>query len=245
MPIPAAAIAGAAALAGSATTAISQGSINRKNRKFQQKMFDKTNAYNTPLEQRKRLEAAGLNPNLIYGSSPSGAAGEASQPAQPDQKATDFTAAGQAVGQGLAQMYDIKTTKANLEIAKAREENIKQDTINKGIEAVNQSIKSASGSLDYRTKRNLYETTVKTAEERLRNLSAQTGYTLNKNSREQMITDQTVQNLRTQGRILKEDALMKKIDNELYTKYKIRPQDPIYFRIMGEILEQLNVKFKP
>lgn len=31
-------------------------------------MWNKNNAYNTPSEQMKRLEAAGLNPNMVYGS---------------------------------------------------------------------------------------------------------------------------------------------------------------------------------
>ena len=35
------------------------------------------NAYNHPQEQMARLEEAGLNPNLIYGTSASGATGQA------------------------------------------------------------------------------------------------------------------------------------------------------------------------
>ena len=40
-------------------------------------MWEKVNKYNHPLEQMARLSQAGLNPNLIYGSSPGSAVGNA------------------------------------------------------------------------------------------------------------------------------------------------------------------------
>lgn len=35
--------------------------------KWNMEMYDKNNEYNSPIEQRKRLQAAGLNPDLMYG----------------------------------------------------------------------------------------------------------------------------------------------------------------------------------
>lgn len=46
-------------------------------RKYDQAMWDKVNKYNNPIEQMERLKNAGLNPNLIYGSSPGSAVGNA------------------------------------------------------------------------------------------------------------------------------------------------------------------------
>ena len=46
-------------------------------RKYDQAMWDKVNKYNHPLSQMQRLQDAGLNPNLIYGSSPGSAVGNA------------------------------------------------------------------------------------------------------------------------------------------------------------------------
>lgn len=40
-------------------------------RDWQEKMWNKQNEYNLPINQRKRLEDAGLNPNLAFGSSAS------------------------------------------------------------------------------------------------------------------------------------------------------------------------------
>lgn len=46
-------------------------------RTYDQAMWDKVNKFNHPLEQMERLKNAGLNPNLIYGSSPGSAVGNA------------------------------------------------------------------------------------------------------------------------------------------------------------------------
>ena len=46
-------------------------------RKHNIELWNMQNQYNTPKEQMQRLKDAGLNPNLIYGSSPSGASGAA------------------------------------------------------------------------------------------------------------------------------------------------------------------------
>ena len=42
-----------------------------KTREWQEEMWNKSNEYNTPVNQRKRLEEAGINPNLAFGSSAS------------------------------------------------------------------------------------------------------------------------------------------------------------------------------
>lgn len=61
-------IAGGLALAGGVTQSVSQGKLNKKNRKWQEQMWERTNAYNHPTQQMNRLREAGLNPNLVYGS---------------------------------------------------------------------------------------------------------------------------------------------------------------------------------
>lgn len=65
-----------------------QHETNRANQEMQQQqnewnaaMWEKNNEYNSPVEQIRRLKAAGLNPDLMYGS-PSAAVGNSSSPAQ-------------------------------------------------------------------------------------------------------------------------------------------------------------------
>lgn len=47
---------------------------NEGQRDHEIRMWEMQNAYNTPLAQRQRLEAAGFNPNLMYGSPPANTA---------------------------------------------------------------------------------------------------------------------------------------------------------------------------
>lgn len=65
-------------LIGQGINAAAQGSMNRKSRKWSEKMYaqqrkdaledwDRQNIYNSPSAQMERLKAAGLNPNLVYG----------------------------------------------------------------------------------------------------------------------------------------------------------------------------------
>ena len=81
------AIAAAAGLASTGINALTQGSLNRKTRQWNEAMYQKqrtdaladwarTNEYNAPLQQMARLKEAGLSPHLIYG----GGANSISQP---------------------------------------------------------------------------------------------------------------------------------------------------------------------
>lgn len=78
MPLPLAAVIAGANVAGGIFNTISQGVQNRKNRKWAEKRYNieradalhdwhMQNAYNSPEQQMSRLKAAGLNPNLVYG----------------------------------------------------------------------------------------------------------------------------------------------------------------------------------
>lgn len=83
-------LAAGLAAGGSLLNAGLQGTQNRADRKFTEKMYriqradsladwNMQNAYNSPEQQMLRLKSAGLNPNLVYGN---GATAEASMPRQ-------------------------------------------------------------------------------------------------------------------------------------------------------------------
>jgi hypothetical protein len=78
-PIVPALIAAGGAVAGQGINALAQGSMNRKTREWNEKMYgvqrqhalqdwEMQQNFNSPTAQMKRLQEAGLNPNLIYGS---------------------------------------------------------------------------------------------------------------------------------------------------------------------------------
>lgn len=81
MSLTAAAIGGAAAIAGSAGSAMIGNAGNRRAVKaaarYNLAQWHRENEYNHPSQQMSRLADAGLNPNLIYGSNAGGAAGNA------------------------------------------------------------------------------------------------------------------------------------------------------------------------
>lgn len=78
---------------------INQQNINlaREQMRWNEAMWDKQNVYNTPTEQMKRLQAAGLNPRLVYGQSSGGAAGHADQVRGYDRADVKTNMAGQDV----------------------------------------------------------------------------------------------------------------------------------------------------
>jgi len=78
MPIPiAAAIAGGASVIGNVLGNIGSRKRQKKADKANIKFWQMQNAYNDPAQQMSRLKKAGLNPNLVYGQSVSGATGQA------------------------------------------------------------------------------------------------------------------------------------------------------------------------
>ena len=77
MPIPAAVIAGGASVIGNVLGNIGARKRQKKADKANIKFWQMQNAYNDPAQQMSRLKKAGLNPNLIYGQSVSGATGQA------------------------------------------------------------------------------------------------------------------------------------------------------------------------
>jgi len=126
MPIPVAAIAGGAQVASTAVNAISQGSINKKTRQWNEAQYQKqredaladwarTNEYNAPLQQMARFKEAGLSPHLIYG----GGANSISQPVRStDTKSWSPNAPQIDGGQIVSQYFGVQQQQNALEIQK-------------------------------------------------------------------------------------------------------------------------------
>jgi hypothetical protein len=76
-PTASAAISGGAGIIGSIIGNIGARKRQKKADKANIKFWQMQNAYNDPAQQMSRLKKAGLNPNLVYGQSVSGATGQA------------------------------------------------------------------------------------------------------------------------------------------------------------------------
>jgi hypothetical protein len=77
-------IGAAVGIGGSLLNSMFQGIANRRQNKRMVDFWKMNNEYNHPSAQMARLREAGLNPNLIYGSSASGAAGNSSGAPTPE-----------------------------------------------------------------------------------------------------------------------------------------------------------------
>lgn len=115
-------IAGAAALGASAINAGSQERTNRWQMKLAQYAYDQErqmiqeqNEYNSPLNQLKRYQEAGLNPNLIYGEGKASAGNQSSiaQYKSPSLNAPQVSTFG--VSEAIAAMLNLKQMELNTE----------------------------------------------------------------------------------------------------------------------------------
>ena len=77
----------------------------REQNAWNENMWNKQNEYNTPANQMKRFEAAGLNPNLVYGQGSSGNASSAPTSARADLRAFDASALAASVVSNAIDAY--------------------------------------------------------------------------------------------------------------------------------------------
>lgn len=129
-----AAIYGAAAVTGAGVNAYAQGKTNRKTRNWNEKMYEwqlrdnkklweMQNEYNSPQEQMRRLKAAGLNPNLVYGegatamarSSPQGADIKPWNPESPKIE-------GNPIGEAVLKYNDVRQQQQQIDNLKNQNE---------------------------------------------------------------------------------------------------------------------------
>lgn len=108
-----------------------QNEQNQKDRDFQKQMWDETNLYNTPAEQMKRLEVAGLNPNLVYGGG--SATHTASNFGLPQSKPLPAPRGGEIMGSTVNQIYDLSVKELQKDLAETDILKKTQDIAESGI----------------------------------------------------------------------------------------------------------------
>lgn len=180
-------IAGALPVVGGVFNAISQGVQNRKAREFSEKMygvqrkdaladFNMTNFYNSPAEQMARLKAAGLNPNLVYGTGTvaNNASGVRSSSAPGWSPTAPKVDMGGAVQQGLQAYTSTNMMQLQIENLRKNNELLDAEKIKKFLESIqiNQSTKSSEFKLDL--DKTLRANTIATAEAGLGKIGAET-----------------------------------------------------------------------
>lgn len=114
------------------------------------RLIQEQNAYNSPLQQLKRYEEAGLNPNLIYGEGKASAGNqtEVARYKAPDLN-FDFGQAGNYITQAVAGAMNTLQQKADLDIKHQQVENLKEEQLRIRADRHSQDIKNMWDSFLY------------------------------------------------------------------------------------------------
>ena len=130
-------------------------------RQWQEAQWHKQNEYNHPAAQMARLKNAGLNPNLIYGTSPSSAVGNAS-----DVKGYSRAEA-KNVSQGFDAFSNVLSNRnivAQTNNVEAQTDVSRQEAINKGLQAATTILNNKHLKFDYGMKNALEEYSIQAAQ---------------------------------------------------------------------------------
>lgn len=139
MPFPLiAAIGAGSSLLGQGINAFTQASVNRREREWNEHMYDRQrqdalddwnrlNAYNAPLAQMERFKSAGLNPNLIYGHGATAA--DASPVRGTDVKSWNPQAPRFDLGKAVTDYQDVSIQSATLDNMRLQADVLKKDSL--------------------------------------------------------------------------------------------------------------------
>lgn len=188
-------IAAGTELVSQGANAISSGAQNRKSRAFAREMYNRQRAdaladwqmqadYNSPTQQMKRLVAAGLNPNLVYGhgaDAQMSAAPRSANYGQAQFRPTEFSGAAAIQAYQNTRMQNLQSDNVQ-----ALNDKIRVDTL-KSLAEVD------TKNFDLDMKRALKELVIQTAEANLAGKKEATNYILNKNQREALASSQNLQ----------------------------------------------------
>lgn len=189
---------------GNMMNTMNQNATNFANQAFSQQMYkqqradaladrDFANHYNSPAEQMKRLKAAGLNPNLAYGSLADAKAENVRQsspgPTPNQSPHVDFSGIGQAVGlfasitktmaetDRIREMIDLYKTQQMSNIVSAKKGSAETEQIYQ-----NMAFKDQINPLH-----------LEAMKAKIANIDMSSWYMLRKDAREQMLASQTIE----------------------------------------------------
>lgn len=207
MPIPAAVLIPAAAdVLSQGLNAFSQGKMNRKTRRWNEKMYAKQradaladfymqNEYNSPTSQMARLREAGLNPNLVYGDGNAivnSANVRSSDTGQWNPRPPQFDL-GRAGSMGLASYYDTQIKQATLDNLKEQNTVIKQEGFLKAAETANLGQQTATGAYNLEFEQSLRDINAQARKLALDKTTVEMDVLLDRNHREAAMQAVTIQ----------------------------------------------------
>jgi hypothetical protein len=223
---------------------------NRKNREWQEEMWNKNNAYNTPTMQMARFKEAGLNPHLIYGQGNSGNSG--GPPSLPPQRPEGQLNFGDAIASYVAN----RKQQTEIDNMKKAQEVMEADKTLKDAQTVNTLSSSAKTQQETVQASELFDTVSAQAQANLRNTTLQTSKiqadidnTLQSTKLSQTQQSQLkqsieesrsrIQNMKVENDLKGQEVELKKLELEL-NKKGIMKSDPAYMRIMSRVIDEVT-----
>lgn len=235
---------------------------NYQSRKFSREMYDKQyadnvrfwqmqNDYNSPQNQMKRFQEAGLNPNLIYGQGNSGPAGAIQTPDVQTPQFKSIEVQG-APAPRITEMYDLEMKQAQIDNLKAQNTVILEDALLRKAQTRSTLKEAERKVFDLEYAKENRDTSLQAQKERLRQMKTQTDIALDENIRRAALTAKSLQEAaerlkqypltraETRARIdnLIKDGTIKRVQIDMWED-GINPNDPMWARILALKLEEL------
>ncbi|MDR0692493.1 MAG: hypothetical protein LBF69_05600 [Prevotellaceae bacterium] len=213
--------------------------LSREQMAWQEAMWNKQNAYNTPAAQMQRFSQAGLNPNLIYGQGSSGNAQSVGnyQRANVSPEKLEGLERLAILGHYLDLSYkaaqvdnvkvqnDLLVEQAALAAQQAWRASF-DNSIELGLWSDDVELDSLSNRRSH-MQRYAYEAKRANYQRSVRDLEA---------------LDVDISNKRIQGRILSSEAVSKQIESEL-NALGVSTHDPIWQRLIAKLLTMFGISF--
>lgn len=233
--------------AGSIASNVAQNIGNKKSQKRAQEwnlqQWHRQNAYNDPRQQIDRLKKAGLNPNLIYGTSPTSAVGNAG--AIPAAKAADYSFENPL--QHLSSYANFSVQQAQTDNLHAQSAVIAQEAALKGAQTANTAAQTSRSKFDLNLAQELKNTSVDAAKQNLRLLEQKTIQTEIDNTIKDQSAKDVVKRIHYEAENASISLKGQKLTNKLreleinLNKLGVQKGDNLFFRILGQFMGQNNV----
>lgn len=234
-----------------------QNTANRKlakqQRKWNEWMWDKQNAYNLPSAQMQRLKDAGLNPRLIYGSGSSNT-GVSSSPAKPYQRAE---AQRLELGTPFQDYVNIKYMGAQTDNVRAKTETERENQLLKIAQTAESISRKSKNIADVYKSNEIKDMSLQAMQERVRQIQSQTTGQDILNTTASQKQQYEVQLIKNKVEEARETVKGVQLANKLkgyeaeLNKIGLQKTDPLYMRLLwilkGEISQALDktIQFKP
>lgn len=216
---------------------------NRREQKranqYNLEQWHRQNAYNNPKRQMERLQNAGLNPNLIYGTSPTSAVGNAGAVAP--AKAADFSADNPL--EHLSSYANFGVQQAQTDNLRAQSEVITQDAILKAAQTASTAAGTARSKFDLGLAQELKNTSVDAAKQNLKQLEARTiEAEINNEIKDRTKADvikKIYYEAQNAASVLKGSDLtneLRKLEINL-NKIGVQKSDNLFFRVLGQFMD--------